>query len=90
MAPALGGVAHGPVNALPRAERPRRAYAAVEAMAGGAQDDDFFLTSSHGGLLGYTPPLARFSWRGGIAHGSVNTLPRAERARTAHRQKKEP
>ena len=24
----------------------------VEAMAGGAQDEDFFLTSSHGGLLG--------------------------------------
>ena len=28
----------------------------VEAMAGGAQDEDFCLTSSHGGLLGYTPP----------------------------------
>jgi hypothetical protein len=27
---------------------------------------------------------------GGVAHGSVNTHPRAERARTAHRQKKEP
>jgi hypothetical protein len=56
MAPAVGGVAHGPVNARPRAERPWRAYAVVEAMAGGAQDEDFFLTSSHGGLLGYTPP----------------------------------
>jgi hypothetical protein len=29
----------------------------------GAQDDDFFLTNIHGGLLGYTPPPARFSWR---------------------------
>ena len=30
----------------------------------GAQDDDFFLTKNiHGGLLGYTPPPARFSWR---------------------------
>jgi hypothetical protein len=29
-------------------------------MVGGAQDDYFFLTSSHGGLLGYTPPPARF------------------------------
>jgi hypothetical protein len=27
---------------------------------------------------------------GGVAHGSVNMRPRAERARTAHRQKKEP
>ena len=37
--------------------------AVIEAMAGGAQDDDFFLTiSCHGGLLGYTPPPARFSW----------------------------
>jgi len=27
---------------------------------------------------------------GGVAHDSVNTHPRAERARTAHRQKKEP
>ncbi len=34
-------------------------------MAGGARDDVFFLTWSHGGLLGYTPPPARFSWRGG-------------------------
>ena len=34
-------------------------------MAGGAQDDDFFLTSSHGGLLGYTPPPARFHGAGG-------------------------
>ncbi len=34
-------------------------------MAGGAQDDNFFLTSSHGGLLGYTPPPAQFSWPGG-------------------------
>jgi hypothetical protein len=25
MAPAVGGVAHGPVNARPRAERPQRA-----------------------------------------------------------------
>jgi hypothetical protein len=30
----------------------------VEAMAGGAHDDDSFLTSSHDGLLGYTPPPA--------------------------------
>jgi hypothetical protein len=27
---------------------------------------------------------------GGVAHGSVNARPRAEWARTAHRQKKEP
>ncbi len=27
---------------------------------------------------------------GGVAHGSVNALTLAERARTAHRQKKEP
>ncbi len=37
--------------------------AAIEAMAGGAQDADFFLISSHGGLLGYTPHPAQFSWR---------------------------
>ena len=34
-------------------------------MAGGAQDDDFFLTSSHGGLLGYTPPPLDFHDAGG-------------------------
>ena len=35
-----------------RRGRGRHPYAAVEAIAGGAQDDNSFLTSSHGGLLG--------------------------------------
>ena len=66
---------------------------AVEAMAGRAQDDNFFLTSSKWWIVGsYTSPRSIFTVPavGGIAHGSVNTRPRAERARTAHRQKKEP
>ena len=54
-------------------------------MAGGAQDDDFFLTSSQWWIVG-SMALAV----GGVAHGPVNARPRAERARTAHRQKKEP
>jgi hypothetical protein len=67
--------------------------AAVEAMAGCAQDDDFFLTSSQWWIVGsYTTPRSIFMAPAvrGVAHGSVNTRPRAERARTAHRQKKEP
>ena len=66
---------------------------AEEAMAGRAQDDDFFLTSSQWWIVGsYTTPRSIFMALavGGVAHGSVNTRPRAERARTAHRQKKEP
>jgi hypothetical protein len=63
-------------------------YAAVEAVAGGAQDDNFFLTS----VILYTTSRSIFMAPavGGITHGSVNTRPRAERVRTAHRQKKEP
>ncbi len=40
----------------------------------------------------HAPPRSIFmaSVVGGIAHGSVNALILAERARTAHRQKKEP
>ena len=37
-------------------------------MAGGAQDDNFFLTISHGGLLGYTPPPLDFHGAGGRGH----------------------
>ena len=67
--------------------------AAVEAMAGGAQDDDSFLTSSKWWIVGsYTTPRSIFMVPavGGVAHGPVNARPRAERAQTAHRQKKEP
>ena len=66
---------------------------AVEAMAGGAQDYDFFLTSSQWWIVGsYTTPRSIFMAPavGGVAHGPVNACPRAERAQTAHRQKKEP
>ena len=62
-------------------------------MAGGAQDDDFFLTSSQWWIVGsYTTSRSIFMALavGGVAHGPVNARPRAERARTAHRQKKEP
>jgi hypothetical protein len=64
-------------------------------MAGGAQDDDFFLTSSQWWIVGlYTTPRSIFMAPvvGDVAHGSVNTRPRAERAWMAHRhrQKKEP
>jgi hypothetical protein len=43
----------------------------------GAQDDDYFLTNIHGGLLGYTPPHAIFMAPavGGVAHGPVNARP---------------
>jgi hypothetical protein len=43
----------------------------------GADDDDFFLTNIHGGLLGYTPPHAIFMVPavGGIVHGPVNARP---------------
>jgi hypothetical protein len=34
-------------------------------MAGGAQDDNFFLTSSHGGLLVIHPPPLDFHGAGG-------------------------
>ena len=34
-------------------------------MAGGAHDDDSFLTHSHGGLLGYAPPPLNFHGAGG-------------------------
>jgi hypothetical protein len=62
-------------------------------MAGGAQYDDFFLTSSQWWIVGsYTIPRSIFIAPavGGVSHGSVNKHPRAERAQTAHRQKKEP
>ena len=66
---------------------------AVEAMAGGAQDDDFFLTSSQWWIVGlYTTPRLIFMAPAveDVAHGSVNMRLRAEQARTAHRQKKKP
>ena len=44
-----------------------------------------FVKNRHGGLLDTSTP-ARFSWR----PWPVNARPRAERPRTAHKQKKEP
>jgi hypothetical protein len=43
----------------------------------GAQDDDFFLTNIHGGLLVYTPSLLNFLAPAveGVAHGPVNVRP---------------
>jgi len=65
----------------------------VEAMAGRAQDDNFFLTSSQWWIVGsFTAPRSIFMAPavGGVAYSSVNTRPREERARMAHKQKKEP
>jgi hypothetical protein len=50
----------------------------VEAMAGGTQDDDSFLTSSKWWIVGsYTTPRSIFMAPavGGVAHGPVNARP---------------
>jgi len=94
MVPAVGGIAHGVVNERRRAERARtdhrrwwRPWLAAPRMT------IFFITTSHGGLLGYTPtPRSIFMVPavGGVAHGVVNERRRAERARMAHRRKNIP
>jgi len=64
MAPAVGGVTHGPVNARRRAERPQtahrrrwRPWLAVPRMT------NYIVKNCHGGLLGNTSTPTRFSWR---------------------------
>ena len=61
---------------------------AVEVMAGGAQDEDLFLTSSHGGLFG----IYEFHGAGGSGHCPwlCQHVHRLKRVRMAHRKKKEP
>jgi hypothetical protein len=59
-------------------------------MAGGAQDDNFFLTNSKWWIVGsYTTPRSIFIAPavGGVAHGPVNARPRAERPQRAYRQR---
>jgi hypothetical protein len=77
MMPAVGGVAHSSGTAA------EGLYAAVEAIAGGAQDEYFFLQVAKADCwIIHHPPLNFYgAWRvGGVTHGSVNMRPRATSA----------